>query len=391
MALKIGYCEVCRRLLARFVKLKYVPPSAGTLTEYSAIRFAKIGTTLRDGFDYQELFHASAKKIEERLESGETQAGETIGEGLFLPGDAGAGWLYARGEKPGFAEKIAEAAERLIRQAHRTEDGLFDDPAYPGHLSTETLAAVCPYLAFAGKASGRMEFTDEAVRQFLGHYERLFDRELQLWHPGFILGRIRDDMWPLWSKNVLAPVDIPDEVGLMPGFWGRGAGYAAYAVSELIFELPKEHPKQEHIASIRSDMMESLLKYQDRNGLWHQSLTDLGSYPETSATGWFLYAMGRGIKRGMLNHEKFIPPYLRGLAGICRYIGFDGSVFNGSTRCVCPGGRGTSVDFALQAWVKDAPDAFAPLCLAFQQAAQIEAFAGLIPPLEEILNREVTK
>lgn len=379
-----GYGGVCSALLARFEKRKDVPLSAESLVNYAAVRFAKIGTTLKDGFDYGPLFHEYGETLAGRLRSEENIPGETIGAGLVLHGGAGAGWLCARGERPDFADKVAASAEKLTADAHRTEQGLFDNPAYPGHVSAETPAAVCPYLAWAGKITGRGEFFDEAAAQFLGHYEALYDKERRLWHPGLIPGRIAPAMWAPWSKNALAPVDIPDRVGLMSGFWGRGAGYAAYAVSELLFELPKEHREYEPIAAVRRDMMDSLLQYQDRSGMWHQALNDFGSYPETSATGWILYAMGRGIKRGTLDREKFIPAYLRGLAGVCRYIGFDGSVFNGCSRCVCPGGRGTNVDFALHSWEKDAPDAFAPLLLAFQQAAQIEIHAGLIPPFQEL-------
>ena len=138
---------------------------------------------------------------------------------------------------------------------------------------------------------------------------------------------------------------------------------------------------------MRENMLEGLLAHQDPNGMWHQVLNDWGSYPETSGTAWILYAMGRAVKRGTVDREKYLPPYLHGLAGMARYLAYDGSIFNGSVTAVCPGGRGTAVDFALCHWVKDDAHTVAPVLLALQQAVQNECGMHLIPSFSEVLNQ----
>ena len=134
-------------------------------------------------------------------------------------------------------------------------------------------------------------------------------------------------------------------------------------------------------------MLEGLLQYQDPNGMWHQVLNDWGSYPETSGTAWILYALGRLIKRGRTDLSRFLTPYQRGLAGMSRYLAWDGSLFNVSTGCIWPGGRGTAADYALLGWRKDEPAGCAPVLLALQQAAQIEFATGLIPSYQEVLKQ----
>ena len=54
-------------------------------------------------------------------------------------------------------------------------------------------------------------------------------------------------------------------------------------------------------------------------------------YPELSGTAWILYAMGRLIKRGRTAVSRFLAPYQKGLAGMGRYLAWDGSLFNVST------------------------------------------------------------
>ena len=121
--------------------------------------------------------------------------------------------------------------------------------------------------------------------------------------------------------------------------------------------------------------------------MWHSVLNDWGSYPETSGTAWILYAMGRAIKRGTVDRSRYLIPYKKGLAGLGRYLAWDGSIFNVSNGCICPGGRGTAADYALQSWAKDGTQGFAPVILALQQAAQIERHTGLIPSYQTVFEQ----
>ena len=56
-------------------------------------------------------------------------------------------------------------------------------------------------------------------------------------------------------------------------FWGRGNGWAAAGMTEVLLALPEDHPKRAFIMAAYQKMMAGLLKYQDESGLWHQ-LTD---------------------------------------------------------------------------------------------------------------------
>jgi len=388
MDLQMDYADLCMAILNKCGTDPKFWPSARMLLNYAIVRLAKIGmslekTPLASGkiVNWEELL----KKYSERILSGrEELPGETVD--MMWPFNPGAAWLCARG-KAEIADTVTAAADKLIAEGHRNEDGLFDSPAYPGQLSTEILAMTVPFLAWAGKISGEKRYFDEAVKQFSGYAARLYDPVARLWHPGYLPGPATRSQAVRWIRDYMSSDFALPVPGVMTGCWGRGEGYALFALSELIFELPNENEAKEKLIRTRVDMLDGLLAHQDPNGMWHQVLNDWGSYPETSGTAWILYAMGRGIKKGTIDRAKFTPPYLRGLAGMARYLAYDGSIFNGSARCACPGGRGTAVDFALCPWGKNEPHTIAPVLLALQQALQNECAVHLIPALSDVLNQ----
>ena len=388
MDLQMDYADLCMKLLEKFGDDPNLAVPARMLLEYAEVRWAKIGMSLKKtplasgkNADWEALFRKFSEKV---LAVREERVGETVR--MVWPFHPAAAWLCARG-KADIAGEVTAAADALIKDGHRDGDGLFDKPAFPGQLSTEILAMTVPFLAWAGKISGEKRYFDEAVRQFKGYAGKLYDPAARLWHPGYLPSKATFNMAYRWISNEYMSSDFPlQEPGVLAGCWGRGEGYALFALSELIFELPDGQDKEELIR-MRVDMLEGLLPHQDPNGMWHQVLNDWGSYPETSGTAWILYAMGRGVKKGTVDREKFLPPYLRGLAGMGRYLAYDGSIFNGSGTCICPAGRGTAVDFALCPWFKDEPNTLAPVLLALQQAVQNECAMRLIPSFGEVLNQ----
>jgi len=91
----------------------------------------------------------------------------------------------------------------------------------------------------------------------------------------------------------------------VPFFWGRGNGWMAAGMSELLRSLPKNNPDRERIMKGYKKMMASLLQYQSGNGMWRQLIDDPESWPETSSTGMFTFAMITGVKNGWLDKKTY--------------------------------------------------------------------------------------
>ncbi|HKC63229.1 MAG TPA: glycoside hydrolase family 88 protein [Pyrinomonadaceae bacterium] len=117
-----------------------------------------------------------------------------------------------------------------------------------------------------------------------------------------------------------------------PFFWGRGNGWFAAGMAELLRSLPKNHPQHARILEGYRKMMASLLKYQGDDGLWRQLIDHPEAWAETSGTGMFTFAMVTGVKNGWLDEKTYGPAARRAWLGLVKYIDE-----NSNVREVCVG------------------------------------------------------
>lgn len=89
----------------------------------------------------------------------------------------------------------------------------------------------------------------------------------------------------------------------VPFYWGRGNGWMAVGMAELLRSLPKNNPHYEKIMKGYKNMMASLLQYQTEEGMWRQLIDVPESWAETSGTGMFTFAFITGVKNGWLDKE----------------------------------------------------------------------------------------
>lgn len=118
-----------------------------------------------------------------------------------------------------------------------------------------------------------------------------------------------------------------------------------------------------------TELVNACLSVQDDKGVWHQEMTDLKSYVETSGTGLILYALGVGIEQGLLPPAA-MDSYIKGLRGYSQYIQPDGTVFHTCRGNLNPG-TGTIAEYKQTPPVVNDPHAFGPVTLAFGQALKL--------------------
>ncbi len=125
-----------------------------------------------------------------------------------------------------------------------------------------------------------------------------------------------------------------------PFYWGRGNGWVAAGMAELLRSLPKNHPKRSRIVAGYKQMMASLLKYQGTDGLWRQLIDHPESWVETSSTGMFAFAMITGVKNGWLPAKTYGPAARNAWLGLVNHIDQTANVTD-----VC---EGTNKGFTIQ-------------------------------------------
>jgi unsaturated rhamnogalacturonyl hydrolase len=259
-------------------------------------------------------------------------------------------FLFWQDNLPEAEKSVRTYAEALITEAPRDDQGIFCHPRFPDEdrIWIDVAFAVTPFLLFAGLAFEEDVYVEEAFQQIRKMVIVFRDPDNGLLHQ---------------CKNFVAPGKLSED------HWSRGNGWGLLALTELVNYLPEDDPRRLTAERMFVELVRACLVFQDGNGVWHQEITDHGSYVETSGTGLILYAMGVGLDKGLLSDE-VRERYLVGLRGYLDYIAPDGSVYHTCRGCLCPG-VGTILDYKARSPVLNDPHAFGPVTFAFGQASYL--------------------
>ncbi len=127
-------------------------------------------------------------------------------------------------------------------------------------------------------------------------------------------------------------------------YWGRGNGWVASALTEVLKLLPKDHPKRKQILAGYLKMMATLLKYQSGNGMWRQLIDYQYSWAESSCTAMFTYAMVTGVKYGWLEGDEYRPAVQKAWDALCAHLDSKANL-----REICTGtGQKNNIEYYLK-------------------------------------------
>ena len=126
--------------------------------------------------------------------------------------------------------------------------------------------------------------------------------------------------------------------------WGRGNGWAASSLAEVLLSLPAGHSLRAEIMAGYKRMMAALLKYQSENGMWRQLVDYEYSWAESSCTAMFAYAMQVGIDNGWIDKAAFRPAAEKAWKALCAHVDREGNI-----REICVGtGQMDDIEFYLK-------------------------------------------
>jgi len=112
----------------------------------------------------------------------------------------------------------------------------------------------------------------------------------------------------------------------VPFFWGRGNGWMAAGMTELLRALPVDNPDRPRILQGYLKMMEGLKSNQSETGMWNQLIDATDCWAETSGSAMFTYAMITGVKCGWLKADEYGPVARKAWLALVPYINADGDV-----------------------------------------------------------------
>jgi unsaturated rhamnogalacturonyl hydrolase len=111
--------------------------------------------------------------------------------------------------------------------------------------------------------------------------------------------------------------------------WGRGNGWFAAGMAEIMRELPTDSADYMTIEAGYKKMMAGLVTVQSSGGLWYQVLdqgTNSSNWLESSGSAMFTYSMIAGVRRGILDAATYVPVIEKAWAGLQTKINAQGDV-----------------------------------------------------------------
>jgi rhamnogalacturonyl hydrolase YesR len=109
-----------------------------------------------------------------------------------------------------------------------------------------------------------------------------------------------------------------------PFAWGRGNGWVAAGLAELLSRLSESDPRYGAIRSGFVRMTGALRRFQREDGMWPQLIDRADSWEESSATAMFGFALRAGARAGILDPRDCAPSYERAWRALAGRVGADG-------------------------------------------------------------------
>ena len=194
-----------------------------------------------------------------------------------------------------------EALRRVLvhyKEIPRAENGACSHRGNRVELWDDSLYMLEIFLLQCYRSGGDWAYVTECVNQVLSHAAYLRDAKTGLWYHGWSQTRdvLEDGCCQRgWNAN---PLQRNDE------FWGRGNGWVAMTLVDLLEVLPKDTSHYDEIKEMYLSMMQYLRCRQDGcSGAWRQLPARppvRANFPESSCTAMFAYAMAKGERLGLL-------------------------------------------------------------------------------------------
>ena len=210
----------------------------------------------------------------------------------------GLAFLQEIGRSSMETDKTLEKVLMQYRGIARAVNGACSHRAGVIELWDDTVYMIGITLIGCYKATGDISYVEEFADQVIAHAEHLCDPETGLWYHG-------------WAESSYPAEDACSQYGWNTNpahrnneFWGRGNGWIAMSLADVLEVLPAADRRYPQIRSMYEQMMNTLVKLQDRKtGLWRQlplHIRDKANFLESSGTAMFGYAMAKGVRIGVL-------------------------------------------------------------------------------------------
>lgn len=228
--------------------------------------------------------------------------------------------LWEKGQHDAKFKTALETLRTQLAKQPRTPDGGFwHKQRYPDQMWLDGLFMASPFLAHYGQVFEEPAAFDEVAKQITLMDRHAYDAKTGLYYHA-------------WDAKHIQPWANP-QTGTSPQFWGRAIGWWSMALVDCLDFFSPTHPEVDAINEILRRTADGIARWQDeKTGLWWQIMDQPGrdgNYQEATCSSMFVYALAKGINRGYLSREKYLPIVRKGYEGLIRDLiktNADGSI-----------------------------------------------------------------
>lgn len=206
---------------------------------------------------------------------------------------------------PKYEQAIHRLREQMKSHPRTSEGGFWHKKIYPHQMWLDGLYMGSPFLVQYAKVFGEAELYDDVANQVYLLTKHAGDTATGLFYHGW--DESREQAW------------ADKQTGLSPHVWGRGMGWYAMALVDILEFFPKDHEGYEKILKVAQGMADAIAEYQDeKTGVWYQVVNmpnAEGNYLEASASSMFVYFLSKGVRLGYLD-QKYYEVADKGFEGI---------------------------------------------------------------------------
>lgn len=195
--------------------------------------------------------------------------------------------------------------------------GFWHKGGYPHQMWLDGLYMGTRFYANYEKTFNNGASYDDIVNQFVLIHSKTYDTSYQLnYHAWSALPTDANSFWA--NQSVPFP-------GCSKEFWGRGMGWYAAALVDVIEILPANYARRQELIDILAQVAAGIKRWQDPvSGCWYQllrydgTLTSNGTHNflEASSSCMFTYVLLKAIRLGLISKSDYLATATKAYQGI---------------------------------------------------------------------------
>lgn len=200
--------------------------------------------------------------------------------------------LFEETKDPRYEKVVQTLRKQLVNHPKTEAGGFWHKKRYPHQMWLDGLYMGSVFYARYGVEFNEPESVDDAVDWVILMEEKARDPKT-----GLLYHAWDESKEQAWANKT---------TGLSEHFWGRGMGWYAMALVDIL-DYTDGNARRDEVIEITKRTAEAVVKFQDDDaGVWYQVLdqgTREGNYLEGSVSAMFTYFLLKAVKEGYIDES----------------------------------------------------------------------------------------